>query len=176
LSQTAQRLFFALWPGASLQKDLYGYAQRMHDTCGGRIVAKDNIHLTLAFLGSQPADRIDNLRAIGASLRADRFRLDLTRVGCWKRSQIGWVAPENVPASLDSLIVQLRDLLSGARIPFDPKPFRPHVTLVRKAQCNVRVPLTGMRFAWSIDRFALVRSRTLQTGSVYSKIDEWPMV
>lgn len=159
-----------------MQKDLHSYAQRMHDSCGGRIVAKDNIHLTLAFLGSQPRDRIDDLRAIGASLRADRFRLDLTKAGCWKRSQIGWVAPENVPVLLDSLVVQLRDLLSGARIPFDAKPFRPHVTLVRKAKCNVRAALTGMRFAWSVDRFALVRSRTLQTGPVYSKIDEWPMV
>jgi 2'-5' RNA ligase len=176
LSQTTQRLFFALWPGASLQKDLHYYAQRMHDACGGRIVAKDNIHLTLAFLGSQPHDRIDELRAIGASLRADRFRLDLTKAGSWKRSQVGWVAPENVPASLDLLVVQLRDLLSGACIPFDAKPFRPHVTLVRKAKCNAKAALPGMRFAWSVDRFVLVRSRTLQTGSVYSKIDEWPMV
>ena len=148
----------------------------MHDSCGGRILAKDNIHLTLVFLGSLPHDRIDDLRGIGASLCADRFRLDLTKAGCWKRSQIAWVAPENVPVLLDSLVVQLRDLLSCARIPFDAKPFRPHVTLVRKAKCNVRAGLTGMRFAWSVDRFVLVRSRTLQTGPVYSKIDEWPMV
>ena len=176
MSQATQRLFFALWPDASLQKDLHSYAQRTCGSCGGRIVAKDKIHLTLVFLGSLPLERIDELRAIGASLRADRFRLDLAKAGCWKRSQVGWVAPENVPASLDLLVAQLRDLLSGACIPVDDKPFRPHVTLVRKAKCNVEAAPPGMRLAWSVDRFVLVRSRTLQTGSVYAKIDEWPMV
>jgi 2'-5' RNA ligase len=89
LSQATQRFFFALWPDASLQTELHRYAQRMHDLYGGRVVAKDNIHLTLAFLGSLSLERTDELRAIGSSLRTGRFDLDLTRAGCWKRSQIG---------------------------------------------------------------------------------------
>ena len=175
MNQSTQRLFFALWPDASLQKDLHSYAQRMHNSTGGRVVATENIHLTLVFLGSLPLERVDDLRAIGASLRAERFRLDLARAGCWKRSQVGWVAPENVPASLNLLIVQLRDLVSRACIPVDDKPFRPHVTLVRKAKCSAKSAPPGIRLAWSVDHFALVRSETLQTGSVYSKIDAWPM-
>jgi len=148
----------------------------MHKSTGGRVVATDNIHLTLLFLGSLPHERIDDLRAIGASLRADHFRLELTRAGCWKRSQVGWVAPENVPASLDLLVSQLRDLVTRACIPFDDKPFRPHVTLIRRANCGAELAPPGIRLACLVDRFALVRSRTLQTGPVYSTIDEWPMV
>lgn len=175
MNPTTQRLFFALWPDACLQKDLYSYAQRMHAAVGGRVVAAENIHLTLAFLGSLPGERIDDLRVIGASLRANRFRLDLVRAGCWKRSQVGWVAPENIPASLELLVGQLRDLLVRARLPVDEKPFRPHVTLVRKAKCSAKAAPPGIRLACTFERIALVRSRTLQTGPVYATIDAWPM-
>ena len=120
------------------------------------MVAKDNIHLTLVFIGSLSLDRIDGLRKIIGSLRAQRFELDLVRAGCWKRSQIGWLAPETVPTSLDMLVSQLRNSLSGARIHFDDKPFFPHVTLIRKAKCKSKADPPSIRLGWSVDRFSLV--------------------
>lgn len=159
-----------------MQTELHRYAQRMHDLYGGRVVAKDNIHLTLAFLGSLSLERTDELRAIGSSLRTGRFDLDLTRAGCWKRSQIGWIAPEQVPATLDLLVLRLHDLVSRSGIPVDDKPFRPHVSLLRKAKCSAKAASPGIRLAWSVDSFALIGSRTLHTGPVYSTIEEWQLV
>ena len=147
----------------------------MQNSSGGRVIVADNIHFTLVFLGSVPVERIDKLRTIGASLRVERFRLDLARAGCWKRSQVGWIAPEHVPAPLEVLVMQLRQRLLQAEFSVDDKPFAPHVTLLRKAKCSAKTVQPDTPFVWSVDRFVLVRSETLQTGPVYSKIEEWSM-
>lgn len=175
MSRATQRLFYALWPEANFQQALWRYGQRMHTAIGGRAVPAENIHLTLAFLGSIAVERIDELRAIGASVRADRFQLNLTKTGCWKRSAVGWVAPDHVPAPLETLVSELRYRLAGAGFPVDDKPFSPHVTLLRKAKCNAKAESPATPFVWSVDRFVLVRSETLKTGPVYSRIKEWFM-
>jgi 2'-5' RNA ligase len=175
LNQATQRLFFALWPEAGLQKALHRYAQSMEKSFGGRVIAADSIHLTLAFLGSVPVERIGELRAIGASLRSNRFQLDLVKAGRWKRSQIAWVAPENVPAPLDALVLKLRDHLAGAGFTTDDKPFTPHITLVRNAKCNIKAVQSDIPLIWSVDRFVLVRSETLQTGPVYTQLATWAL-
>ena len=49
-----QRLFFALWPSLELSHELYSVAGRVLEG-DGRRVPPENIHLTLAFLGSVKA-------------------------------------------------------------------------------------------------------------------------
>jgi 2'-5' RNA ligase len=148
----------------------------MHTVFGGRAVPAENIHLTLAFLGSVAVEHIDELRAIGASVRNSQFQLDLTKTGCWKRSAVGWVAPDHVPAPLETLELELRNRLAAAGFPpVDDKPFSPHVTLLRKAKCTAKPESPNTPLVWSVDRFVLVRSETLKTGPVYSRIEEWFM-
>jgi len=175
LNHATQRLFYALWPDANIQQALWRCGQRMHTAFGGRAVPVENIHLTLAFLGSVAVERIDELGAIGASVRTDRFQLNLTKSGCWKRSAVGWVAPDHAPAPLETLVLELRDRLAGAGFTVDDKPFSPHVTLLRKAKCAAKAQPPDTPFVWPVDRFVLVRSETLKTGPVYSRIKEWFM-
>ncbi len=80
-----------------------------------------------------------------------------------------------MPASLEVLVLQLRQRLLQAEFAVDDKSFAPHVTLLRKANCSAKAVQPGTPFVWSVDRFVLVRSDTPQTGPVYSKIEEWSM-
>jgi len=185
--QPTQRMFFALWPEPALQRALAHIARSMQVAFGGRIVETRNIHLTLAFLGSVPAARVDDVLAIGASIRAARFSLNLVETGCWKRSAVAWIAPDTSPQPLEDLVRALRQQLLDARIGVDDKPFAPHVTLVRKAQCQphpVRQTAeseslarsTGIPVAWHVDSFVLIRSDTLQTGPVYTRVGAWQLI
>ena len=176
LNQAAQRLFFALWPDSGLQQDLWRLAQRMQQVFDGRVVKADNIHLTLAFLGSVPVERVDELRAIGESISVGRFRLDLTQTGCWKRSAVGWVAPEHVPTPLEALVLELCQRLLQAGFLIDEKPFAPHVTLLRKAKCNKRAEQPDAQLVWGVDHFWLMRSETLRTGPIYTQIGAWGLI
>ena len=173
--QPVQRMFFALVPPAHLQQALAQVAQRMRIAFGGRIVATRNIHLTLAFLGSVPVARADELLKIGASVRAPRFSLNLVETGCWKRSAVAWIAPDSSPQPLEDLVRDLRRDLHDSRIDVDDKPFAPHVTLVRKAKCEARAAqqTAGPPVIWHVDGFALMRSDTLQSGAVYTRVGAW---
>jgi 2'-5' RNA ligase len=179
--QPTQRMFFALWPSANLQRELASVAQTMQVAFGGRVVATPNIHLTLAFLGSVPGARVDELLAIGASISASRFELNLSETGCWKRSAVGWIAPDVSPQPLEDLVLQLRQRLMQSRFRVDDKPFAPHVTLLRKAKCGpkpIQAPqASGQRqpLAWRIDQFVMMRSDTLQSGPEYTRVGVWPL-
>lgn len=183
--QPTQRMFFALWPSANLQRELSRVAQEMHFAFGGRAVATPNIHLTLAFLGSVPGERVDELLAIGASIRASRFILNLTETGCWKRSGVGWIAPGESPRALENLVLALRQRLIASRFGVDDKPFAPHLTLLRKANCRPRPsqpaaalpqsPGVQLPVAWDVRRFVLMRSETLENGPVYTRAGAWAL-
>ncbi|MDH3380173.1 MAG: RNA 2',3'-cyclic phosphodiesterase [Gammaproteobacteria bacterium] len=173
LKRAVQRLFFALWPDPGLEKDLWRLGQRMQQAFDGRVVKAENIHLTLAFLGSVPVERVDDLRAIGESISVDRFRLDLNQTGCWKRSAVGWVAPAHVPAPLEALVSELCRRLLEVGFPVDARPFAPHVTLLRKAKCNKLAAHPNVQLVWRIDRFLLMQSETRQTGPIYTQVGAW---
>ena len=175
MNQATQRLFFALWPDTNLQRALHRVGLRLQEAFGERVVAAQNIHLTLAFLGAVPIGRVGELCTIGESIRVEPFRLKLIGTGCWKRSAVGWIAPDDVPQSLENLVPQLRQLLLEAGFRVDDKPFAPHVTLLRKAKCNTQAAQQGAPLEWRIDRFVLMRSETLQTGPEYSQLRSWPL-
>jgi 2'-5' RNA ligase len=174
-NEAAQRLFFALWPNARLQGALYRAGQSLRKALGGRLVPTENIHLTLAFLGSVPAARIDELLGIGAAVMTKRFEMTLTETGCWKRSAVGWIAPGRLPEPLEDLVLALRSRLLAARFRVDEKPFAPHVTLLRKAKCQTPSQHLQAPLNWRVDHFVLVRSVTLRDGPQYAQIGTWPL-
>lgn len=174
-NRAAQRLFFALWPNAKLQAALHVAGQSLQKAFGGRAVQTENIHMTLAFLGSVPAEQIEQLHSIGGGIVANRFELKLTELGCWKRSAVAWIAPESVPGALESLVTGLRNRLLTAGFRVDDKPFAPHITLLRKAKCRPQADLRQPSLEWRIDRFVLMRSDTLPDGPQYSQLGIWPL-
>jgi len=173
--QATQRMFFALWPDAKLQRALAHIAHSMQLAFGGRSVDPRNIHMTLAFLGSVPNGRVDELLAIGASIRASRFALNLIETGCWKRSAVAWIAPDASPQSLENLVLDLRQRLIDSQFGVDDKPFAPHVTLLRKARCRPQTVEHQAPLNWCVDHFVLMRSDTLSSGSEYTQVGAWPL-
>ena len=173
MNQAAQRLFFAVWPQVNLGQALHDLGQHMRSAIGGRVVAADRIHLTLAFLGTVPVSRLDELRAIGESIQACRFQLELAQTGCWKRSAVGWIAPVALPAAFEQLTLNLHQRLLQAGFRVDEKPFAPHVTLLRNVRCNEQPEQPVSPYQWSITDFSLVQSQTLQTGPIYTPLMTW---
>jgi len=185
--QPTQRLFFALWPDANLQHGLHRIGQRLQGAFGGRVVAAHNIHLTLAFVGSVPTARVEELLGLGASIRASRLTLNLIETGCWKRSSVGWIGPDALPRALDDLVLDLRQRLMRSQFRVDDKPFAPHITLIRKAKCTAQAnqstqpgrttqPTSEQQaLQWDIDRFVLMRSETAQRGPEYTEVGAWPL-
>lgn len=99
-----------------------------------------NIHMTLAFLGEIPASALSRITSCIDAACAGRPELGLLfdRVGLF--GDVLWLGAQNQKALFD-LQRHLADELTAAGIPFDRKPFKPHVTLARRFNAKDRPSL-----------------------------------
>jgi 2'-5' RNA ligase len=151
----ALRLFFALWPDQSLQAKLAAWAKQAAGR--GRAMRRENLHLTLAFLGSVDVALVPELIAAASRVRFAPFSLALDRAGYWKHNRIIWCGAGEEPDELAALVGDLRARLDAAGIPFDHKAFVSHVTLVRDAPGLPESP-AWIALGWEARDFALVSS------------------
>lgn len=171
----AQRLFFALWPDAPARSALARLASEVAHHGLGRAPREDGLHVTLAFLGSVEARRMDAVLAAGAHAArcVEPFVLALERVGGTSFG-VAWMTPEGLPVALAMLHEALVAALEQAGFPRERRMFRPHVTLARDCvRAAHRGPLPPI--AWTVDRLALVASTLSPGGSRYRDVANWPL-
>lgn len=165
------RLFFALWPDGDLQAKLAAWAGQAAGQ--GRAMRRENIHLTLAFLGATEAALLPDLIALASGVRFGPIRLPLERVGCWKHNRIIWCGPDEEPGALTSLVEDLRAQLDAGGIHYDRKPFVSHVTLVRNATGLPAVP-AWIPLVWEARDFALMSSVRVESRVTYQVLQRFP--
>jgi 2'-5' RNA ligase len=161
------RLFFAAWPPAQTAAALHAWAEALE----GRVVARENIHLTLVFLSEA-----DPAKAIAAAkrVRGVRHELPIEVARFWKKNQIVWAGPSAMPRELDRLVRSLRLELYRDQFILDRRPFAAHVTLLRKAREAREMP-PPPRAPWPVSEFLLVRSRISSRGATYEPIERFPL-
>ena len=164
------RLFFALWPPAATAEALHEWARNAQRTTGGRVTRTETIHLTLAFLGETPPERLDAAIAAARRVRAPRGTLAIERAKWWKHNRIVWVGPEKTDASLhEALAKELR----AEGFSLEKRAFAAHVTLIRKAGEGTLPPVPKVE--WPLERFVLVRSVLAGEGPAYEMLAEFPL-
>jgi 2'-5' RNA ligase len=168
------RLFYALWPTPALRDALAAWA-RDHAPERSRPVHPDNLHLTLAYLGPLPEERLAAAHAVGAALRAAPVSFELARVEHWSRPRLLCAVPAAGPDPLDGLAMTLRGQLAARRLPVETRPFRSHVTLVRKVGGRRPNEALTPPFKWTAERFALVASQGTREGVRYRELVDWPL-
>ena len=168
------RVFFALWPGAATAAALHARARALHAECGGRVMRRDTIHVTLAFLGDVAVSRLAALEAVAQSVRGERFVLELDRVGSWRGNRILWSGCAQVPAAMPAMAEALAAGLRAEGFELEARAFNPHVTLVR----NALRPPHGTDTAplrWPVASFVLVASERDAGGANYRVLARWPL-
>lgn len=168
------RVFFALWPGAATAAALHARARALRTACGGRVMRRDTIHLTLAFLGDVAISRLDALETVAQAVRGERFVLELDRIGNWHGNRILWAGCAQVPAALPAVAEELGAGLRAAGFELEARAFNPHVTLVRNA---LRSPqdTTAPPLRWPVASFVLVASEREAGGAHYRVLGRWPL-
>ena len=145
---------------------------------------ESNLHITLAFLGSVPEHRVEELAAIAGRTAANFPRaavplaVSLEGFEHWAKPQILAVLGQTeeadaAPKSGTTVLAQVL-VAEAAAAGFRPdlKPFRAHVTVARKVARAARSS-EMRRMLWSFDSFALIESRTLPGGPVYSVVESF---
>ena len=165
-----------------MQSALSEAASPVLATCDGKPTPAQNLHLTLAFLGSVPEDRIPELTPIAARM-AVAFQdvasapteIELNTLDHWRKSEILCATSSGqVPASAVALAETLKRMLTENGFAPDLKPFRVHATLARKVR-HVTRERNMPPVLWSFRDFHLVESRTAPTGALYSSHEIYPL-
>lgn len=143
-----------------MQNQMYDHGVR------GSYTPMENLHLTLAFIGEypEPEEVIDALEAV----QFTPFELSLNGIGSF--GDIWWAGLDDNPA-LQAVVRRIRRALSDAKIPFDRKAFRPHITLIRKARAEHGIPESGLADAkMTVSTVSLMRSDRGKNGMIYTEI------
>jgi len=170
-SAETRRLFFSLWPDDVLRKKLTVNSQNAIQHCEGRALVPANLHMTLAFVGNVAVDNIPELEVMADSVTMQPFSFELDHSGYFKRPQVLWLGTHQPPRSLidlsDTLVQGCRDC--GYKM--EERPFKPHVTLMRKVKHNCPIDVTLVE--WLANEFVLVESRSTPDGVKYDVLKRW---
>ncbi len=130
------RVFFALMPPPAPRAALAAAAAGAPLPQGRRVPAA-NLHVTLAYVGEVDAAVRARCERAAATLDGEAFDLDFDHVGCFERARVAWLGLAHTPPALTALVADLRAALAAAALPFDPKPFRCHLSFARDARILV---------------------------------------
>jgi 2'-5' RNA ligase len=188
----SHRLFVAVDPPAAMAAELAGWARAQRTRGGGmRVITPTSIHLTLAFLGAQPAADVEAIaRAVAGA------------VGEW--TLVGDAEDGPVPLELGppvwlplrhprALAVEVRDptgRLAALRDALGPaleaaiewqaetRAFRPHLTVARlSGRRDVLSPLEATPAgSFSVAEVILYRSFLHPAGARYEALERVPLI
>jgi RNA 2',3'-cyclic 3'-phosphodiesterase len=170
-ARESRRVFFALWPDDLTRSALSRATRRAVDGCGGRPIAKERLHLTVAFLGEMTAEHLALARSV-PPIPVGEFELTLDAIGVWPESRILWLAPLAPPPALGSLTARLWDGLAERGFRPEERMYRPHVTLARRASRPVDAVVEPVR--WPVHDLALVESLPHGRNVHYEVLERWP--
>lgn len=171
----SKRLFFAIEPPATVQRQIVRWRAANFPAEAGRPVAAANLHLTLAFLGEVSAEKQQALSAMAGRIRQPGFTLNLDDAGQWLRSRVVWLGTRQPPRGLLQLANLLRAQAARSGCYQSPQPFHPHLTLLRNTAHAVAIPAPGFSWAFPVTEFVLYESIFHQGRTRYTPLTRWTL-
>ncbi|MBN2052307.1 RNA 2',3'-cyclic phosphodiesterase [Candidatus Woesearchaeota archaeon] len=177
------RLFLAIDLSEEAKQSIERVKEGLKGIKGVKPVAKDNIHLTLKFLGEVDDDKVDGIINALSQVKFQPFNIFLNKPGAFpneNRISVLWV--DASPA--EPLIVLKKDIDKALPRFKDDHPFKTHITFARvKYIANqddkkkiidlLRKPVDRIEF--SVDKFILYKSTLLSEGPVYEVVKEFSL-
>lgn len=175
------RLFIALLLEEHALARLYdGVTALKRASLQGNFTHKQNLHLTLAFLGE--TNRVGEIKSAMTETDASPFRLCIDRLGSFHRAggDLYWAGLQK-SSSLTSLQSGLSRLLLQRGFTLEEREYRPHLTLGRQ----VLLPESFQKRQWeaqylpietSVTNISLMQSQRIAGRLVYSPLYEKPLV
>ncbi len=147
-------------------------------------VSRENIHLTVKFLGSVESDRIAEIRRVLRDCLRDEeaFHFTLSGVGAFpslSRPKVVWVGVGEGKEELRRIARKIEDALDEIGFPKESRGFSAHVTLARIKRAEKTEELKkkieekeyGPRQV-RMSKVAIMKSDLTPQGPIYTRLDE----
>jgi 2'-5' RNA ligase len=179
------RLFTGLDVPAEVVANLEELLRRLKPTARIGWSPLANLHVTTKFIGEWPEERLGELTAALAGLLGrEAITVRIRRVGFFPNPH----SPRNFWCGIEApglaeLAADTDSATAALGIASERRAFSPHLTLARiKEKVELQplreaiVALPTLEFgAFQADRFFLYQSKLRPTGSVYTKLAEFPL-
>ena len=153
-------------------KDALAYTQSLlrEHAASARYSARENMHLTLAFIGETPGSAVNNISAALDEADGAPFTMTLGEAGAF-RSGVWWVGVEKCGA-LNALQRSVVSALTSHNVSYDKRAFSPHLTIAREVELRQgAAPLLDVPpVAECVDRISLMKSERQSGRLVYTEI------
>ncbi len=154
----------------------------------GRLMTRETLHLTLAFLGDQSMDQLEELHHGLAEIHFPEFFLQLAGAEVYggKRRQALAVQVED-DGMLKELHRQVAKAVRAAGMELERRRFRPHITVARLKGEEIEAEAArvaaflevagGFRPAlFGVNRFALYQSHLSPDGAVHDVLSSFDLI
>ena len=126
------RLFLALWPDDGRRDAIAACQQAWSWPPAAALVSAERFHITLHFIGSVARDRLPQVVS-GLCVGFEPFEFNLDGAQVWPNT-VAVLQPQRIPHEMTELQGKLAAALRELDLPVESRPFRPHVTLARRAR------------------------------------------
>ncbi len=140
----------------------------------GNFTKKDNLHLTIAFIGETP--KINEAKAALQTVREQSFALEIAGFGCFRRrgGDLYWRGVKSNERLL-SVYRQVTAALRAKGFVLDDRPFKPHLTLGRQVITDSDFDMNSFKktllpLKAVITRVSLMKSERIQGKLCYSEV------
>jgi 2'-5' RNA ligase len=179
------RLFTAIDLPDDVLQNLEDLLNKLRPTARINWSPSGNLHITTKFIGEWPEARLDELTTALAGLgKRPAIPVEIRRVGFFPNPhspRVFWCGIE--APGLEALAADTDRATSRLGIASEARAFSPHLTLARIKE---RLDLQPLREAiatlpsldfgrFSASSFSLYQSKLRPTGSVYTKLREYPL-
>jgi 2'-5' RNA ligase len=188
------RLFTGIDLPAEVVRNLESLLDRLRPAARVKWSPLANLHITTRFIGEWPAERLPELAAALAALPGllpgllpgdGAIPIRVRKLGFFPNPhapRVFWAGVEGSPG-LAALAFETDRALATLGLEPEGRPFSPHLTLARiKEPVSLEklretiAALPSLEFGdFAADRFHLYQSRLSPTGSVYTKLAEFPL-
>ncbi len=170
------RLFISINFDEKTIKELIKVQRNLGKMGKGRFVPPENLHLTIAFLGEVPEEKLPLLSAALRTAEVPVMDLKIAGVGTFsEESGLFWAGLEGsrkLNALKDGIYAALEEIGFYA----ESDKFRPHVTLVRnyaKGRGFDARKALPKPIVFTVSSFSLMRSKLGEKGAVYTELERY---
>lgn len=181
------RLFIAADLDPEIREKLVP-VQQVLNRSGVKTVEKDNVHITLKFLGEVEDRRVEPIKEALRQIEFKSFDLHVKGVGFFPSLQhikVAWVGVDEGNHEITDLAKQIDDRMKKLGFKKEKKKFIAHATLARIKKINAEErekmlkdmePHLNRDFGWmKVNNFTLKKSELTPKGPIYSDLEDFEL-
>jgi 2'-5' RNA ligase len=186
------RLFIGIELPENIIAELYSLQNQLRRKVRrGRFPSKDNLHLTLQFLGETSESRVEDIiRSLQTVAKMNfpfklSFNAHLGSFGYENPVRVVWVGVNGEMAALLQLQTSIVGSMQELGFPAENRVYHPHITLVRDADFIDNDVLWGQErggfdieqlSCFNIDHFCLLSSNVEQGKRIYDIVETFKLI